>query len=388
MKNIILVLFFCISFLHANQISQSVFKKLQNAENYIQKQKFNEAKNLLENLLSKDLSNIEKSYTLQVFANLNIQKDNYKLAISQYEQILSLNAFKNKDLQSVKFSLSQLYLSEQKYKKGIAYSVELLNQNYEKKDTLEQNLALAYFYDKQYKNSIIFIKKIIDKKQDKTNWYKMLYSAYIELKDYKSAIDIMKYLIKIDNENQEYYLSLAALYQNTKNYKDALSIIEFAYENNILDKSKYTLYYTSLLNENGIYNKSAKEIEKNIQNNILPNNQSNFDILMQNYLNAKNYKITISKLNSSSFANTAKYKLILANIYYNKNDYESAIKTLLEYKFEPNSPSDGQKNIMLALSYYQSDDLKNTKLYLQKAMKNKHEKAKATKIAKQLNLYM
>lgn len=51
----------------------------------------------------------------------------------------------------MKFSLSQLYLSESMYKKGIKSSLELLNNGFNKKNALYENLAIAYYYDKQHK---------------------------------------------------------------------------------------------------------------------------------------------------------------------------------------------------------------------------------------------
>ncbi len=370
-KILILTCMLCtLSFSSSLRIPQYIFSKLQASQKLLAKNELSKASNILENLLKKDLSKPSKSYVLQSLANIAIRKDDYKKAIKYYEEIKSYNVFPKSEMQKIRFSLSQLYLAEQKYSKSISYSLSLLKEKYPNKIEIYKNLALAYFYSKKYTKSIKYINLGLEKAKDKIYWYKMLYSSYIEIKQYSKALNIMKKLIQYDKTNENYWLQLTSLYQTLGKYKKSLATVELAYKSNILNKKKNLLFFVNILVQNDVYNKAALILEDGLKRNILEKNKKNFDLLVSSFLNAKNYKKALPLLENSDFANTDKYKILLANILYNKNKYKEAIKVLENYKFTKDSSFDGKRYTLLALSYYELDKIADTKKYLKKASLN------------------
>ncbi len=385
MKKIILICLVLISIVNAkNTISQKSYKQLQKVNKLIELKKYTNAKTILDKLIASDTNDITKSYAYQSLANIHIQKDEYKKVTYNYEKILLLKALEEKDLNSIKFSLSQIYLSLSEYKKSIKYSLESLNSKTIKQAKVLENLALAYYYNKQYKKSIPYVKKIINAKKKNESWYRMLYSAYIELKDYKNAIKTLKFMIVKYTNVESYWMQLISIYQNTKNYKQSLATIELAYKKNVINKKKNIMYFVNILLQNKLYNKAGLIIENSINKKILDKSKRNFNILISSYLNAKNYSKSISFLKSSAYAKTDKYQLILGNIFYNRSDYKNTINILKNYKFSKNSRISGQKDILIALSYYELENLKSSKKYLKKAILNKYEKKRAKNIARDL----
>ncbi len=385
MKKIILICLVLISIVNAkNTISQKSYKQLQKVNKLIELKKYTNAKTILDKLIASDTNDITKSYAYQSLANIHIQKDEYKKVTYNYEKILLLKALEEKDLNSIKFSLSQIYLSLSEYKKSIKYSLESLNSKTIKQAKVLENLALAYYYNKQYKKSIPYVKKIINAKKKNESWYRMLYSAYIELKDYKNAIKTLKFMIVKYTNVESYWMQLISIYQNTKNYKQSLATIELAYKKNVINKKKNIMYFVNILLQNKLYNKAGLIIENSINKKILDKSKRNFNILISSYLNAKNYSKSISFLKSSAYAKTDKYQLILGNIFYNRSDYKNTINILKNYKFSKNSRISGQKDILIALSYYELENLKSSKKYLKKAILNKYEKKRANNIARDL----
>lgn len=388
MRKLIIISSLILSILSAadNKLSKATFNQLQKAQKFIKNHKFRSASDVLNSILKKDSSNTAKSYALQALANIAIHNNRYPQAIKHYEQIVKYNAMPPEDILKIKFSLSQLYLSEGIYSKSIKYSTELLNINYAKKAKIYENLALAYYYNNQYSKSIKYIKIVIEQKKKKTSWYKMLYSSYVETKNYGSAIRIMKILLAKDRTNEDYWMQLISLYQTMRNYKKSLATIELAYKKNIISKSKNLMYFVNILLQNNIYNKAAIMMEDGIKKGLVANNKKNFNIMISSYLNAKNYKKAIPFLTTSPYANTNKFKLLLGNIYYNYNNYKKAIATLKNFNFTKNSSHDGQRYTLLALSYYELDKKENVESYLKKAYSNKYERKRAASIARSLGI--
>lgn len=385
MKKLVALILICIVCLNAKQtISQSVYKQLQKANKLIEEKKYKESKSILNTLIKGEQTALEKSYAYQSLANIALKQDKYKLAAKSYEKIIKLNALEEKDIDNIKYSLSQIYLSESMYKKSIALSQELLKAGFEKQAHLKENLALAYFHDKQYKRSVPYIKETIAKKKKKENWYRMLYSAYVESKNYKSAINTLKFMVQKYANNETYWMQLVSLYQTTKQIKKSLATLELIYENKVVSQKKNILYLVNILVQNEIYNKAALFIEDGLNKGILEKNDRHFEILISTLLNAKNYKKAIPLLTKSSFAKKDKFQLMLGNLYYNKGEYKSAVNILKNHTFKKNSKYDGQRCTILALSFYELDNKNSSKKYLKIASKNKYEKRRARSLAKSL----
>ncbi|ADG92227.1 Tetratricopeptide repeat protein [Arcobacter nitrofigilis DSM 7299] len=404
MKKIILILTLLVLSTFAKEtLSNSAFNKLQEAEKFIEKKEYKQASNILKPLL-KDTNNITTSYALQSFASIYLEQNKYKKAISNYEKILKLDAFKTNEINRVKYVLSQLYLSETLYKKSIKYSLELLKSKDTNKELIYQNLTLAYYYTEEYKQSIIYDEKVIEnkkrlldeylqtpkeKQKNKTKpnletWYKILYSSYFELKQYPKAIEIIKYMINTFESKEEYWMQLVLIYQNTNGQKQMLSTLELAYDKGLINHKNNIQYFINMLLQNELYNKAALLIEDGIKKGILKDDKLNFKTLVNAHLNAKNIKRAIKLLTTNVNAKDEYYEILLGNIYYNKSNYKKVISTLENLKFKKNTKYEGQKNILLALSYYELEKEEFSKKYLKKALSNKFEKLRAKKIIKQL----
>lgn len=269
------------------------------------------------------------------------------------------------------------------YKKGIKLSSELLNDGFENKNALYENLAIAYYYNEQYKESIPYIQKLITIKKEKEQWYRMLYSSYIESKNYKDAIKTLKYLVSV-YQKEEYWIQLISVYQTINNFKDSLATLELAYKKGFITQEKNLMYLVSVLLQNNLYNKASQYLKNGLDKNIVENTEINFDILVSCYLNSKNYKDLIYIVSNSKYGNTPKYKILVANIHYTNGNYKDVINTLENYKFEKNSKYDGQKYILLSLSSYELDKDELVKKYLKEASLNKHERRRAHSIANDL----
>ncbi|PHO10522.1 hypothetical protein CPG37_03495 [Malaciobacter canalis] len=386
-KKLLIVVVLCLSSgLYAkSSMSKSTYNSLMKAQEFMQKEDFKKAKVMLEKLLKEDKNSYEKSYILQTLANVYINDGEYNKVAKAYEDIIKFKAFEEKSIQSIKFSLSKVYLSNEQYKKSLALSKELLNSKDINKEDIYENLILAYYYEKDYKNSVKYSKKYFSLKKDiKESWYKVIYSSYVELKDYKNAISIMKKMVKIFNTKEEYWVQLASLYQQENQLKKSLSTLELAYKNNILTKKDNILYFINILLQNEVYKKAGELLTKAVDEKMIKEDQKIFEIIVSSYLNSKQIDLAIQKLQESKFAKKNKFQMILANIYYNQQEYSKSIEIVNKMQTKRNSKLDGEKQILKALCYYELDNKPQSIKTLKQIVNNPYHKRKAKSILKQL----
>lgn len=391
MKKILILLFISYTLILAsgNSMSKKNYKALMEAQKLIDKGDLKKAKNTLLPLLEQTSINAyEKSYVLQTLANVYINEDNYKKSAKYYEEIIKLNSLDPKNIENIKLSLSKIYLSLNAYKKSIKLSEQLLKTSTTiPKEVIYENLLYANYYNNGFKRSIFYSKKLFEQKvKRKESWYQITYSSYVELKQYKNAIKVLETMVKKWHNKENYWLQLIALYQQTNNYKKALSTFELAYKRKGVNPEKNSLYFINILLENGLYYKAAKNIEKGLEKGYLKNNKKTFDLLVSCYDYAKQKDKVIELLSTSEYGRTARYQLLLANIYYNNEKYKKSIKALKSVSIKAGTKASGQRDTLLALSYYELNNKQESKKYIKKAINNPHEKRRALRIQKSLRI--
>lgn len=388
MKKIGIILILSVGLLFAkntNSMSPKSYKVLAESQKLIEQNKDNEAKSKLQNLLKGSLNSYEKSFVHQTLAGIDINANNYASAIKHYKQIVELNVLEPKSIDRIKLTMGKIYLSNNEYKASIKIIEPLLNSEFIEKSEVYENLALASYYNKEFQNAITYIKKTMDK-DSKESSYQILYSSYVELKNYQAAISTLKVMVNKWHKNENYWLQLIALYQETKNLKKALSTFELAYKKGGVNIEKNTLYFVNILIQNKLYFKAAQKLEVAITKGYVKNSKKNFDLLISCYDYARQKDKVKQILANSSFGQDSKYQLLLANIHFNEQNYKKSIETLKSVSIKKGSKEEGQRDTLLALSYYELNDKNETLKYLQKAIRNPHEKRRALDIKKSLQI--
>ncbi|RXJ99220.1 hypothetical protein CRU98_07615 [Arcobacter sp. CECT 8986] len=370
----------------AQHMSKSTYNSLTNAQKLMQENKFTKAKAILDELLKQDKNAYEKSYILQTLSNIYITDNKYEKVAKIYEEIIKLGAFEPKSIDNIKFSLAKIYLSIEKFEKSLKLSKSLVNSKFIKKEDIYENLTLGYYYNKKYKKAIEYSNIYMSSKKQniKESWYKILYSSYIETKNYNGALSTMEKMVKLFNTNEQYWVQLASLYQQKNRLKKSLSTLELAYKNNVLTKKDNILYFINILLQNDVYNKAGVLLTKAVNENLIKEDKKIFEILVTCFINAKETNLAIKKLESSKFANENKYKMILANLYYNKEQYKKSINIVDSIKTKRNSKVDGERQILKALCYYELDNKKQSIRTLERVVNNPYHKKRARNILKEL----
>ncbi len=369
-----------------NSISKKTYNSLTKAQELISKNSHKKAENILKKLLQEDKNAYEKSFILQSLSNIYLHYGHYKKVANTFEEIIKLKAFEEENLEKIKFSLSKIYLSDERYEKSIALSKSILNSKNIKKHEVYENLILGYYYGKQYKNSVNYSKKYFSttKRKLDESWYKIFYSSYIELRDYNNAIKIMEKMVRKFNKNEQYWIQLASLYQRQKRLKKSLATLELAYKSSILTTKDNKLYFINILLQNRVYKKASKLLAQAINNNLIKEDQKTFELLVSSYINAKDHDLAIKRIENSQFKNINKYRLLLANLYYQKQNFQKSIKVLNNLKTKTNSRIDGDRKILMALCYYELDNKNKSIKILQQVVNNPYHKREAKSILEQL----
>ncbi|OJI56844.1 hypothetical protein VV1062A_01371 [Vibrio vulnificus] len=163
----------------APELSDRTFRTVNKVQELIATEKYSAALEKLSDALEGTTKKYDRAVLLQQTGFLYSLKEDYKNAAKYFAESLKLEALPVPVAQQVRYSLAQLYLSEEKYKQ----SVETMKTWFEIAKTTDEKpqahayitLASAYVQMDDYKNAIAPTKQAIAmSKNPSESWYPLL----------------------------------------------------------------------------------------------------------------------------------------------------------------------------------------------------------------------
>ncbi len=140
------------------QLSDKTFKVVNKVQELIATEKYSDAIERLNKALGKTSKKYDRAVLLQQMGFLYSMRDDYVKASKYFAEALSLDALPVPVAQQVRYSLAQLYLAEEQFKKSVK--------------TMEKWFAVAE----------------TTKEKPQAHAYITLASAYVQMEDYRKAI--------------------------------------------------------------------------------------------------------------------------------------------------------------------------------------------------------
>ncbi|MGA1862336.1 tetratricopeptide repeat protein [Deferribacter thermophilus] len=329
-------------------VSYYLLGDLENAEKYFRlaienDKEFKEAYiNLVAVLIAQDkvveaekfINIIEKYDDVKTYINLaNLYLLKGATAKSYYYFQKAIEKGKENDL--VKSSFGSFLISINDIDKGLNYLLEVKNKGYDE----YYNLAKGYFYKRDYKKSIDFVKKAIDINKSEEA-LRLLADNYNAVNDYILEASVLSELIEISNKPEYRFRFALALFKSgdfSKAKEVVTSLInQFPYEGKY-----YKLKYDILINEQDYNN--AREIIKTAYNRI---RTSFFKYLYVKHLllYSNDKKSAYQLIRKSSFSDD--YDKLALALYYAKTKSFNKMNDILNQINNKNS------EYYLIYSYY------------------------------------
>ncbi|EKM29492.1 anaphase-promoting complex, cyclosome, subunit 3 family protein, partial [Vibrio harveyi] len=217
------------------QLSDKTFKVVNKVQELIATEKYSDAIERLNKALGKTSKKYDRAVLLQQMGFLYSMRDDYVKASKYFAEALSLDALPVPVAQQVRYSLAQLYLAEEQFKK----SVKTMEKWFAVAETTKEKpqahayitLASAYVQMEDYRKAIAPTKKAIAMtKNPSESWYMLLMASHYELGQMKSVASVLKILTTKYPQKKRYWMQLSGTYMELNQDKNALSALEMAYK--------------------------------------------------------------------------------------------------------------------------------------------------------------
>ena len=367
-------------------------------------------------VLRNDEANL-KSYDRSVVWNswgyVYFTEGKYDLAMSAYQKVIDEEEVTLPIRNAAIFTLAQLYLVKENYKKGIELILLWMDEVEEVTAQSWSLLGQAYFQEGNYKKSMSSMKKAISMSEEegykpKENWYVIVAACIGELKkeigekeSLLQQLEIYEILVNL-YPKKLYFIQLGGTYGQLGREKDYMITLKAAHAKDFLDKeSEYlALAQLLLLNKNPYW--AAKVLvsgqkkittttetivdkitgeESKIEKTgpVVKENEKNLKLLADSWRMAQEIDKAIPVLErAAKLSKDGKSYVLLGNLYLAEDKLEKAVDSIKKGLKKGKIDKISQVHLTLGQAYFELQKFDEAKKEFRTAARDKDKKVKTT----------
>jgi tetratricopeptide (TPR) repeat protein len=365
-------------------MSQPVYEKLQEAQEFVDAKNYAEARQVLKALLKKtNLTGYESAQIWNLTAYIHYLQERYTDAIAAYQQVLVQRQLPEGLVLSTLKTLSQLYFIVENYPSALKTVVRLMDMVEDPSADIHMLLGQAYFQMEQYQKALGPIKTAIAKyraegQKPKENWLLLLRAIYYESLDFEQMVGVLKELIEL-YPRDSYVLTLAGIYSERGETRKQLALMEALYETGHITHAHHATNLANLYLLHGLPYKAGKVLQKEIDAEKIEATEANLRLLSQAWTQAREDDKAIPPLlRAAELSGTGELYVRLAQSYINLDQWEQAVDVLSKGIDKGGIARPGAANVMLGMALFNQHKLTSARAAFERALGDR-DSAKAAR---------
>ena len=314
-------------------ISESVFKKLGEAQEMMDAKEYGLAEQFL-----KDMLNRSKRYNGNELGNIHnmlgyiaFLKEDYKGAIYAYEQVLSQGEDITEGLEvTTLYTIAQLSFVNENYQDALDYMELWISKADNPGPEPRIFMGQVYYQMKDYPNALIQIQNGIKIALDrgtkvKENWWALVGFLYYEKEDFQGYTDTMKILVR-DFPKRDYWIRLAGIYGQEGQERLQLNTLQAAYAGDYFETETDFTNLAGLLMQREAPYKAAKVLRDGLEREIVKRSARNLQSYGQAWQLAQEVDEAIPVFEeAANLSDDGKIYERLAYLYMEDDQYKQCV---------------------------------------------------------------
>ena len=281
-------------------ITEATYRRLSEAEEFIEADQFAELIDMLEPLLerSRRYNGNELAQMHNLLAFGYYEQDDVSKTIYHYEQVLSKMPDISEGMEITTLNqLSKLYFQEGNklegdaglvwYRKALTTWEEWLSKSENPGPDAHFYTAQIYYQMRDFPRAISSLERVVALSRERglkvrEEWWQMLQFLYFDQENWPKVIEVLEILVK-DYPKRVYWVNLASVYGEAGSPEKQVWTMEAAHVAGYLTQEGDITTYGGLLLQSEIPNRASKYLQKGIDDEILDRTERNLQTLGQAY---------------------------------------------------------------------------------------------------------
>jgi len=364
----------------APPIDISTGKKLNEAIEALNAQKYAEARAVLDKLNMEKLSPYEQSRVWQIRASIAGAQSDYDGVRKAMQAALATNGLSEEEAQEARYQIAQMYIAQEHWQEGINALNEWLQTAQNPNSTAYYLLAVAYYQLKKPDQALPPAQKAVDMSEaPRDSWVQLLLALRLEKEQYQEALPLIKRLLIADPSKKNYWVQLSAVNRQLERYDESLAALEVANLAGLLTTDSDLRPLTDLEAFVGIPYRSATNLDKFLQKGLMKSDEKSWERLGFAWIAAREYKKAVAPLQKAAemHENGDTY-VRLAEVQLQRQEWAGATDALQKALAKGGLKDTGNTQLLMGIAYYSNKQPKEAKVWFEKAATHDKQKGQAT----------
>ncbi len=313
-------------------MSESVFKKLAEAQELIDLKDFNGALAVLDSALTKRSINANEIGQVQNMRGfVFFSREDYRSAIGAYKKVVAQGEDIPEGLETTTlYTLAQLSFVTENYNDALRYMETWITKANNPGPDPHIFMGQVYYQMKNFPKAIVQIEQGISKARErgtlvKENWWSLLNYLYYEQENWPKVLEILETLVK-QFPKRDYWVRLAGIHGQQGNEKKQLWTLEAAYHAGYLERERDLTNLAGLLMQAEVPYRAGRVMEKGFKDKIIERTDKNLRSMGQAWqLSQEVDKAIPVFLEAAKLSDDGKIYDRLANLYLEDDKFGSCV---------------------------------------------------------------
>ena len=263
-------------------MSENTFKKLGEAQAFIDEKQFDAAQKVLDDMLARSsrLNGNEVGQVYNMMGFIHFSKEDYDAALAAYEKVIAQGDQIPEGLETTTlYTLAQLSFVAERYQDALDYMETWITKASNPGADPHIFMGQVYYQMKNFPASIDQIETgiRIAKERDltiKENWWALLNYLYYEQENWPKVLEILEILVR-DFPKRDYWIRLAGIHGQQGNEQEQVWAMQAAYTAGFLDRERDLMNFAGLLMQEQVPYRAAMVLSAGFEEEMIERSASN-----------------------------------------------------------------------------------------------------------------
>ncbi len=365
-------------------MSQQVYEALQEIQTLVEDKQYAQADTKIQEVRARGdkLQPYEMAQIWNLTAYSYYLQERYQDAIRAYDQVMAQPDIPEALILSSLKTKAQLQFTIEDYQGALVSVRELMNQVEEPAADVWMLLGQAYFQMGDYDSALEPIQTAINMykeqgNQPKENWLLLLRVIYYEKKDFPNMIAVLEELIQYYPKDT-YLLTLAGAHSELEDTMKQLVIVEALYDAGFIKSANHIVNLANLYLLHETPYKAAKLLDKEMDADVVPENERNLRLLSQAWYTAREDEKSIPPLaQAAELSGDGELYVRLAQSHLNLGNWSEGAQAVRRGLQAGGVKRTDTANIMLGMALFNQKDFTGARGAFERASRDERSRRAA-----------
>jgi len=334
------------------------------------------AQNALSPLDLEKLSSYERSKVEQVLFNLAYAQEDYAAAQQHLRNAVDAGGLNAQEVSQARYQAAQVLMTQENWREGAAALEEWFATAVTPNAATYYLLAVAYYQLEDFERALPAAQQAVDlMSEPQEGWISMLVALRLQNKQYKDAIPLLQRLVAIAPGKKTYWLQLSSLYGQVEDYPNALGTLQVAYNTGLITGDAEIRRLADLLLFQHLPYRGAEVLESAIANESVRVDDKLLEQLANCWLAAGEIdKAVVPLERAAELADGGTPFVRLGEVNLQREDWTGAQRALERGLSKGNLSDAGNAQMLMGIALYNQQRLTEARAWFQRSLQSERHR--------------